>query len=120
MYLTDITDKSKMCTTKSGNKIHWLLTTEIGAPSYELRYIEIPAGGHTSHGHHPHEHEVFIVKGKGQVLGGDTKSNLYPGVAVFIPGNEVHQFFNGSETEPLGIICVVPKGAEAESKPPCK
>ena len=41
-------------------------------------------------------------------------------MAVFIPGDEEHQFINASETEPFGVICVVPKGAEAELKPPCR
>jgi quercetin dioxygenase-like cupin family protein len=83
-----------MCQTKSGNKIYWMITSENGAPSFELRYIEIPPGGKSSKGHHPHEHEVFV------------------------PGDEEHQWINIS-SEPFGFVCVVPKGAEAESKPPC-
>lgn len=118
MYVTD-TNKDAMCLTKSGNRIYWLLTSEIGAPRFELRYIEIPPGGQSSLGSHPHEHEVFIVKGKGIVKRSDGENRLAPGMAVFVPGSEVHQCINAGEKEPFGFVCVVPKGAEAESKPPC-
>jgi quercetin dioxygenase-like cupin family protein len=117
MYVTDVNDPDAVCVTKSGNRIHWMLTSEIGAPNFELRYVEIPPGGRSSHGSHPHEHEVFVVKGKGLVRGPDGESPLSPGMAVFVPGHEVHQWINGSDEEPFGFICVVPKGAESESKP---
>jgi len=118
MYITDINEKN-MCQSKTGNKIYWLLTTEQGAPNFEMRYIEIAAGGQTHYGHHPHEHEVFVVSGKGWVIGKDFEHELSPRMAVFIPGDEEHQFINANKTEPLSVICVVPKGAEAEYKPPC-
>jgi quercetin dioxygenase-like cupin family protein len=119
MYVTDINDRKAVCVTKSGNRIHWLLTSEIGAPNFELRYIEIPPGGRSSDGSHPHEHEVFIVKGQGIIKNPAGQTALTPGMAVFVPGNEVHQWINAARNEPFGFICVVPKGAEAESKPPC-
>ena len=118
MYLETIRDDI-MCTTKSGNKIYWMLTSEQGAPNFELRYIEVPPGGRTSFGRHRHEHEVFVVRGSGLIKGEYPQRDLSPGMAVFIPGDEDHQFINASESEPLGFVCVVPKGAEAESKPPC-
>lgn len=119
MYAVSIDDERIMCRTKSGNKIYWMLTSEIGAPSYELRYIEVPPGGRTSYGRHPHEHEVFVVRGAGMIRGDYPAKTLAPGMAVFVPGNEDHQFVNSSDTEPLGFVCIVPKGAEHESKPPC-
>lgn len=118
MYMTDINDDI-MCKTGSGNKIYWMLTSEQGAEKFELRYIEIPAGGQSSYGKHPHEHEVFVVAGKGKIKGLYPEKELLPGTAVFVPGNEEHQWINASDAEPFGFICVVPKGAEAESKPPC-
>lgn len=122
MFTAELT-KEIMCPTKSGNRIYWMIMAEKGAPSFELRYIEIPSGGKSSAGHHPHEHEVFIVQGQGKIVGRDASGQafekaLVPGVAVFVPGGEEHQWVNtGGET--LGFVCVVPKGAEAESKPPC-
>ncbi|MCF7928999.1 MAG: cupin domain-containing protein [Spirochaetales bacterium] len=119
MYMVDVRDDI-MCKTRSGNKIYWMLTSEIGAQNFELRYIEIPPGGKSSFGQHPHEHEIFVIKGKGLWKGENEETKeLLPGNAIFVPGNEVHQWLNASDTEPYGFICVVPKGAEAESKPPC-
>ena len=119
MYITDINEEI-MCQSNTGNKIYWMLTSEQGAPNFEMRYIEIPPGAHTSYGHHPHEHEVFVVNGKGKVKGKDTEHDLSPRMAVFIPGDEEHQFINASETEPFGVLCVIPISAEAELKPPCR
>lgn len=117
MFAADFKDESTMATTKSGNRIYWMLTSEIGAPNFELRYIEVPPGGKTSYGAHPHEHEVFIVSGEGAIRGPYPEKKLTPGTAVFVPGNEEHQFINASSTETFGFVCVVPRGAEAEGKP---
>jgi quercetin dioxygenase-like cupin family protein len=119
MYVTDVDDKKAVCITKSGNRIHWLLTSEIGAPNFELRYIEIPPRGRSSNGSHAHEHEVFVVKGQGFIKGPSGRAPLAPGTAVFVPGDEVHQWINARTDEPFCFICIVPKGAEAESKPRC-
>ena len=122
MYMTDISNENIVSKTSSGKKIYWMLASEIGAPNFELRYIEIPPNVPLSRtSKHPHEHEVFIAKGKG-ILEGEENGQAYrvelvPGQAIFIPGHEEHQWLNPYE-EPLCIICVVPKGAEAESKPP--
>ena len=101
-----------------------MITAEKGAQNFELRYIELPPGGKSSYGHHPHEHEVFIVKGEGRIKGKSAgmeyEKKLVPGIAVFVPGDEEHQWMNMKQDEPFGFICVVPKGAEAESKPPCR
>ena len=118
MYVTD-RNEDIMCTTKSGNRIYWMLTSEVGAPNFELRYVELPPGGRSSDGSHPHEHEVFVVKGQGVIKGPGSEMRLKPGMAVFVPGHEVHQWINSDKNEPFGFVCVVPKGAEAESKPPC-
>ena len=119
MYLSDINDDI-MCISKSGNKIYWMLTSEIGAENFELRYVEIPPGGKSSYGHHAHEHEVFVVEGEGSIRLKDNQKKLRPGLAVLVPGGEEHQWINTSKDRPLGCICVVPRGAEAELKPPCE
>ena len=118
MYVTDLNDQI-MCRTKSGNRLYWMLTSEIGAKDFELRYFEIPPGCKSSYGFHPHEHEVFIVEGRGLIKGPAGETLLAPRMAVFVPGNEEHQWVNASNDEPFGFVCVVPRGAEAESKPPC-
>jgi quercetin dioxygenase-like cupin family protein len=119
MYLVDINDDI-MCRSKSGNKIYWMLTSEIGAKNFELRYVEIPPGGQSSYGHHAHEHEVFVVEGEGMIKFKDGQERLRPGFAVFVSRDEEHQWINTSPKRPLGFVCVVPAGAEAELKPPCE
>jgi len=114
MYITDL-NKVKPIKTPSGNSIWWLITKEIGALNFELRYFEVKANGQTSAGKHPWEHEVFVIKGQGIVRGEDFKEKLGPGNAVFIPPNEEHQFINPNK-EPFGFICVIPKGYEQETK----
>ena len=42
MYMTDISNENIVSKTSSGKKIYWMLASEIGAPNFELRYIEIP------------------------------------------------------------------------------
>ncbi|MBN1298269.1 MAG: cupin domain-containing protein [Actinobacteria bacterium] len=115
MKIQEINDKV-MNKTGSGNLIYWMITSEMGAKNFELRYIEIPVGGKSSYGKHPHEHEVFTIKGEGKIKGMDYEEVLKPNLAVFVPGDEEHQWIN-TGNEPFGFICVVPKGAEAESKP---
>ncbi len=102
--------------TSSGISIYWLLTSEIGAKNFELRYIEIPINGSTSYGTHPHEHEVYVLKGKGEVKGKDYREPLMPGDSVFIAEEEEHQWINKGDTA-LCFICVVPAGAEGQYKP---
>ena len=102
--------------TSSGISIYWLLTKEIGAKNFELRYIEIPVSGKTSYGTHPHEHEVYVLKGKGIVKGKDYQEELLPGDSVFIAEDEEHQWINQGDCA-LCFICVVPAGAEAQYKP---
>lgn len=122
MYTTDLTDESIVWTTPSGKIIHWLIPAEVGASTCELRYVEIPPNvPPSSSASHPHEHEVFVVKGRGLLQGvrdgRPCEVELRPGQAVFIPGGEDHQWLT-PYGEPLGMICVVPKGAEANVKPP--
>lgn len=122
MHITDLSNPELVWTTRSGKKIYWLIPAEIGAPNFELRYVEIPPQVPPSRSpRHPHEHEVFVVSGKGRLQGVHNgvpyEVELVPGQAIFIPGNEDHQWLN-PYAEPFGVICVIPKGTEDEVKPP--
>ena len=115
MYFTNA-QKTEREQTASGNSIWRLLSEEIGVPNFELRYFEIPPGGHTSYGKHPWEHEVFVITGeglvKGKTLDGEAiEEEVRPGDAIYIAPDEEHQFINDGEV-PLGFICVCPKGYE--------
>ncbi len=83
-----------------------LISQKEGAPYFAIRYFEIEPGGWSSSHRHPHDHGVIILKGKGEVLLGDEKTEIGFGDAIYIPPNEMHRFKNIGE-EILGFICVI-------------
>lgn len=86
-----------------------LIGKQDGADHFCMRLFELEAGGHTPRHRHDWEHEVFIHSGCGQVYQNGYWVAIEAGHAVFIPGNEEHQFKN-SGNEPLRFVCVIPSG----------
>ena len=87
--------------------IRWLITREDGAEHFTMRLFEMQPGGHTPLHQHDWEHEVFIVKGSGELR---DKTGRYPfkqGDVVYVAPMEWHQFVNTSD-EVLQFICVIP------------
>ncbi|MBN1395128.1 MAG: cupin domain-containing protein [Pirellulales bacterium] len=91
----------------SGCRMRLLIGPDDAAPSFSMRQFEIAPGGHTPKHSHAHEHEVFILEGEGAVLEGDREHLLRPGVAVFVPPHQLHQFRN-SGAGALKFLCLVP------------
>ncbi len=79
-----------------------------GRPNYFVRYFRVEPGGNTSLDQHEHDHGVYIVHGRAEVLLGDETVSVGPQDIVYIPGNEVHQF-RTEGSEPLGFLCIVPR-----------
>jgi len=79
-----------------------------GAPHFIMRYFELEPGGHSRLEKHAHEHEVIILRGKGEVQLGEEKIAVTPFDTVFVEGNALHQFRNAGD-EPFGFICVIPR-----------
>jgi quercetin dioxygenase-like cupin family protein len=77
-----------------------------GAPNFVMRYFQIEPGGHSRLERHPHEHGVIILQGKGKVQLNEEFVTLEPLDAVFVDGNDLHQFTNIGDA-PLGFICVI-------------
>jgi S-methyl-1-thioxylulose 5-phosphate methylthiotransferase len=77
------------------------------SPNFHMRYFAVQPGGHTSLDQHAHDHGVYILHGRANLRAGGKEHELSPGDVVYIPGNEVHQFFTAGE-EPLGFLCIVP------------
>lgn len=118
MYVTSIDDvKAEEVNPDHAEKatVRWLLSQEIGVPNFEMRYFEFEAGGYTKEDRHPFEHEVFVVRGEGTVVGENGERKLKPGDAIYIAPNEVHHFKNQG-TEPFGFICLIPKGLSRAGK----
>jgi quercetin dioxygenase-like cupin family protein len=89
---------------------HILIGEKEGAPNSIMRYFSLAPGGHSKLERHPQEHEVLIIQGKGKVQIGENDFIVIPFDAVFIEGNELHQFSNPYDN-PFGFICVIPKNS---------
>ena len=79
-----------------------------GAPHFITRYFRVDAGGYSPQHTHPHEHQVIIMHGKGEVQIGDKSYAVAPHDAILISGGDLHQLRNTGE-EPLGFLCIIPK-----------
>jgi quercetin dioxygenase-like cupin family protein len=77
------------------------------APNFAFRYFEVEPGGYTSLDQHPHDHGVVVQRGQGRVRLGDEEYDIAYGDAIYVPGNEVHQFVNTGD-DPFGFFCVIP------------
>ncbi len=90
-----------------GCGIRCLIGPEDNAPSFSMRHFEIEPGGYTPRHTHAHEHEVFVLAGEGSVMEGDTEHPLRPGMAVFVPPGQTHQFRNQGPG-PFKFLCLIP------------
>jgi len=90
-----------------GVKVRWLITKDMGAPNFAMRRFEIAPRGNSPLHTHPWEHEVFVLKGEGVVVGKDKQTKIGPGSVVFVVPNELHQFKNNGKTT-LVFLCMVP------------
>lgn len=84
-----------------------LIGMEEQSPHFHMRYFAVQPGGHTSLDQHAHDHGVYMLHGRARLRLGDEEHELHTGDVVYIPGNEVHQFFTVGD-EPFGFLCVVP------------
>jgi quercetin dioxygenase-like cupin family protein len=84
-----------------------LIGTDEDSSHFHMRYFAVQPGGHTSLDQHPHDHGVYVLHGRARLRLGNEEHELSSGDAVYISGNEVHQFFTLGE-EPFGFLCVVP------------
>jgi quercetin dioxygenase-like cupin family protein len=87
---------------------HILVGPEDGAPTFVMRYFQVPPGEQTFFHTHDHEHGMLILHGKAQIQIKEELSELSPLDAVFISGGDLHRVINIGEG-PLGFICVIPK-----------
>ncbi|MBN2477021.1 MAG: cupin domain-containing protein [Pirellulales bacterium] len=100
----------------TGCRIRCLVGPEDAAPSFSMRLFEVAGGGFTPRHSHTHEHEVFVLEGNGLVLEGDVEHRLQPGVVVFVPPKQPHQFRN-TGSGPLKFLCLIPHPLRGMSDP---
>jgi len=84
-----------------------LIGREEQSPYFHMRYFAVQPGGHTSLDQHAHDHGVYVLHGRARLRLGDEEHELQTGDVVYIPCNEMHQFFTFGD-EPFGFLCVVP------------
>lgn len=88
-------------------KVRWLITKDMGAENFAMRFFEMEPEGFSPFHSHPWEHEVFILEGEGIVVGGGEERKFGTGDVVFVPPNEKHQFKNTGETT-VKFLCLIP------------
>lgn len=82
----------------------------------EFRYFEIGEGGHSTLERHCHQHAVMILRGSGEVLVGETVTEIGERDVVHIPPMTWHQF-RATGGEPLGFLCVVSNDRDRPQRP---
>ena len=83
-----------------------------GSPVFSFRVFTIEPGGHTPLHNHPFEHLNYVIEGKGTVFSKDGEIKIEKGSFVLVMPGETHQYRNTSNSEPLVVICAVPKDYE--------
>jgi len=91
-------------------EIRWLISKDDGAPNFAMRMFEVQPGGYTPLHTHPHEHEVYILEGKGIFVCEGTEYAFGPEHAIFAPPAKEHQFKNTGDSV-LRFLCLIPINA---------
>lgn len=76
------------------------------APNFVIRYFHLEPGAHSNLERHPHDHGVLVMHGRARVQLNDDFFEVGPMDAIYISGDDLHQF-NVLGDEPLGFICVI-------------
>ena len=84
-----------------------VITADDGAPNFCMRVFEIQPGSATPSHTHDWEHEVFVISGKGAVIGETGATEIGKGSVVFVAPNENHCFINKGN-DPLRFVCLIP------------
>lgn len=74
--------------------------------NFHMRYFRLDPGTHSNLERHSHEHGVLILHGSAKLQLNDEFFNVHPNDAIFISGNDLHQFVVEGD-EPLGFLCVI-------------
>ena len=116
MKVSKLSEQEKTKMTMDGAKNVWKqvpISHTDGSPSFSFRVFTVEPHGHTPYHTHPFEHCNYIISGQG-VLVNDNQEEAVLGegdFALVLP-HETHQYKNTSDTEPLVMICAVPKEYE--------
>ncbi len=105
---TDVEEQAVTDYGSTGTTIRWLVTKENeGAPHFAMRRFEIQPGGTIGLHHHPQEHEIYVLAGKGKVFNDEQEVIAQKDDVLYVPPNEPHAYKNEGD-EPFIFICVIP------------
>ena len=90
--------------------IRWLISKADGAENFAMRMFELQPGGYTPLHTHPHEHEVFVLEGRGVLVYEGKEHKFDREYVIFVPGGKEHCFKNTGESV-LRFLCLIPAGA---------
>ena len=91
--------------------VRWVIGKPEGAPNFAMRVIEFQPGAVFARHQHPYEHEIFVLEGEGVAEGPGGEIEMRPGVALYVPSDELHGYRN-TGTGVLRFICVIPHQEE--------
>jgi quercetin dioxygenase-like cupin family protein len=92
----------------TGTKIQWIWSKKDGMPHFAMRKFILSPGGEIGLHHHPEEHEIYILSGKGVVFNdSDEIIHVQPEDALYVPSNEPHGYKNIGK-EDLVFLCLIP------------
>jgi len=115
MHITDLGKTKKFIPVMEGAKGVYKqipISKENGTPTFSFRVFTIEPGGHTPLHNHQFEHLKYVIEGSGTVIAGTLEHEVKKGDFVMIPPGDTHQYRNTSASEPLVLICAVPKEYE--------
>ena len=115
MYISTLEDVRKTEVTMEGAAGVYKqipISKENGTPTFSFRVFTIQPGGHTPLHNHPFEHLNYIIEGSGAIMAEGGERKVKRGDFVLVLPNETHQYRNTSTSEPLVMICAVPKEYE--------
>lgn len=89
------------------------ISKDDGSPVFCFRVFTIEPNGYTPFHKHPFEHLNYIIEGSGTIVteSGEERELKKGDFALVLP-NEKHQYKNKSTSEPMLMICAVPKEYE--------
>ncbi len=87
--------------------VRWMISKNDGAEHFAMRLFEMKPSGYSPLHQHDWEHEVFIVKGSGELRDKTNNRPFKQGDVIFVKPMEWHQFANTGK-DVLQFICVIP------------
>jgi quercetin dioxygenase-like cupin family protein len=111
MFVVNFREREETPVELAGSKdvtVRWLVGKQTGARTYAMRYFEIKPGGIVPVHKHPEEHEIFVLEGEAEVLGGEEGAVAKKDDVVFVPPNLPHGYDNTNGAKSFRFICVIP------------